>query len=104
MTFDGPNIEHCAFGGLTYHGINKEVKSNKFLTTLCDSYTQTPEYNSFDKVPMNYVTTEFFLLIIIYGYYPYNQNMEVNIKISLTPCRGIIFLSNPKCKYIYKYC
>ena len=103
MTFDGPNFGDCAFGGLTYHGIKVKVKSNKFLTTLCDSYTQKPKYNSFDKIPMNYVTTEFYLLIIIYGYYPHNKNLEISIEISLTPCRGIIFLKNSRCKYIHHY-
>ena len=100
MTFDGPNAGHCAFGGLTYHGINVKVGSNKFLTSLCGSYTQTPKYNSFDKIPMNYVTTEFYLLLIIYGYHPYNKGMELNIDISFTPCKGIVWLTKRKCKYI----
>ena len=96
MTFSGPNTKRCAYGGLSYHG----VKVKKYLATLCDNYTQTPEYNSFDKVPMNYVSTESYLLLILYGYHPYNKDMDVNIEIALTPCRGIICLDDQTCKYM----
>ena len=99
MTYNGPNIYDCAFGGLTYHGV-KLNKSN-YLPSLCDSYIQVPEYNSYDKVPMHYVSTEIYLLLIIYGYYPYNKDMDVNIEISLTPCRGIVCLDDEVCKYYH---
>ena len=96
MTYNGPNTYGCAFGGLTYHGVNAKVRN----TPLCDSYTQNPSRSSCDKVPMNYVSTDFDLLIIIYGYSPYNKDMEINMKISLTPCRGIMCLFDDACKYL----
>ena len=96
MTYTGPNSIHCLYGGITYHGIN--VKMRNYLTSLCDSYTQTPENNSFDKVPMNYVSTESKLLIIVYCYHPYNRGMDLNLDISLSPYRGIICLNDRACK------
>ena len=113
MIYNGPNALDCTFGGLTYHGIAKQVRHRPrmlpksarrnyrqhFVTTLCDSYTQTPENNSIAKVPMNYVSTESYLLIIIYGYYPYNEDMYIDIEISLTPCKGILCLNDKECKY-----
>ena len=101
MTYNGPNFQDCTFGGLTYHGINVKLRGGRrYMTTLCDNYTQTPGNNSFTKVPMNYVSTEFHLLIIIFSYYPYNSKMDININLSLTPCRGILCLDNEACKYV----
>ena len=58
--------------------------------TFCDSYTQNPRYNSFDKIPMDFITTSSHVLIVIYGHSPYNREMDVNFSITLTKCKGLI--------------
>ena len=103
MIYDGPNIMNCYFGGvsyLEYHmtevfpveftGTPLLVEKYVERKTFCDSYTKNPRYNSFDKIPMDFITTSSHVLIVIYGHSPYNREMDVNFSITLTKCKGLI--------------
>ena len=109
MTFNGPLFKDCAFEGITYFQdilSNNHSDSYKEMKTMCENFTQ--ESVSFSKIPMDFVSTEYNSVILIYGYYPYVDDMEVNLEISPTPCKGLIqcfrgdmFFSILKCQIKY---
>ena len=91
MTFNGPAFKDCAFGGITYFQdilSNNHSDSYKEMKTMCEDFTQ--ESASFNKIPMDFVSAEYHSVILIYGYYPCVDDMEVNLEISPTPCKGLI--------------
>ena len=59
------------------------------LLRLCNCYTKVPKQQSFDRVPMDFVTSGSSVWIIVFGYHPYNKGMKLELQVSVTPCRGI---------------
>ena len=98
MDYLGPNIRKCHFGGVSYYEVYNESEERK---SFCGVYMQYPSNYSFLPVPMNYVSTGHSVLIVFYGYYPFIDTMEINMEITLTPCKGIYFCGNSKYTYIY---
>ena len=92
MIYNGPDILNCNFGGVSY--LEKVDDMFEDRKSFCDSYTQHPKKDSFDKVPMDFVSKDFEALIVIYGYYPYNKEMDLKIEISETSCKGIFPCDN----------
>ena len=99
MTYNGPNIMSCYFGGISYFEFQTKLDAGKYwiqeddyvqTKTFCDSYTHKPKNSSFDMVPMDVVTVRNYVLIVIYGPHPYTKGMKVRIRISITPCKGIL--------------
>ena len=91
MTFSGPDYKYCVYGGISYiQDIpnNNSSDSYKEVKTLCENFTQ--ELASFNKIPMDFVSPEYHIIILIYSYYPYVDDMEVNLEILPTPCKGLI--------------
>ncbi len=94
LDYNGPNILDCFRGGVVFfqraHIYSKGRLKLSYIeqVTLCENYTKTPRKHTFDKVPMDYVTSTSSMLLVIYNYVPHNTNMQMLIKISTTPCRG----------------
>ena len=91
MNYGGPNIRNCHFGGVSYYEKVYNRSEPDERKSFCGRYTRNPQNNSFDIVPMSYVTEGHSLLIVFYGYYPHNKGMEINMEITLTPCKGLYF-------------
>ena len=91
MKYSGPNIRNCQFGGVSYYEKIYNRSDPEERKSFCGRYTRNPQNNSFDIVPMSYVTEGHSLLIVFYGYYPHNQGMEINMEITITPCKGLYF-------------
>ncbi len=89
ITYDGPNTLGCAHGGIIFFKPHKGEHTAQVI--LCENYTKNPGINSFDKVPMDHVTSTSNLLLVIYNYPP--TSMDVRIQISATPCRGVFACS-----------
>ena len=94
MTYTGPNIKNCIFGGIAYYQNEYVTPKNqsilKEMKTMCDTYTRNPRKNSFDKLAMDIVSTESNILIVMYRYHAYYTGMEVTLNISVVPCKGIL--------------
>ena len=97
LNFTGPNIHNCLFGGIAYYqGMYRSEGNGSFryemieIKTYCDTFTATPKEGSMDKLPIDFVSSESEMLIVIYGYHPYNTGMDVDIMVSVVPCKGVI--------------
>ena len=99
MTFSGPNINNCMFGGVAFidilHNVNNESFSfqkktrNEEIKQLCNNLTTSPRKGSFGKISMDYISSESEMFIVLYGYHPSYVGMEVNIMVSAVPCKGL---------------
>ena len=100
MRFSGPNINNCMFGGVAYidifHNLNnesfsfKKKKRNEEIKQLCDNFTTRPRKGSFAKISTDYISSGSEMFIVVYGYHPSYVGMEVNIMVSVVPCKGLI--------------
>ena len=89
FNYNGPEIKRCRYGGMFYYEPDVD-RYRKDVVRMCSTYRKTPGSKSFDRFPMDFVTSASNVLIMIYSYHPYNEIMEVKIHISVTPCKGVI--------------
>ena len=91
MTFSGPDYKDCVYGGISYFQDilnNNSLNSYREVKTMCENFTQVSA--SFNKIPMDFVSSDYHTVILIYSYYPYVDDMEVNLEILPTPCKGMV--------------
>ncbi len=93
LKFLGPNLYDCSFGGVSYfypekHNNRNQQKRYVEVNSLCGNLTNQPRMNTFDMMPMPYVSPSSSMVIVISRFQSVGE-MEVNLTISTTKCRGM---------------
>lgn len=94
MTFQGPDINNCGYGGIAfdmyqfYHHKKQLIQKTQ---TLCDNYTNNPNFNILERSLPSMVSYKNFILLTLYSYLHYS-NLKVNVIISRSPCQGTTFI------------
>ena len=87
FSFYGPNIDSCVYGGSAYF----QTDDTKFkeIITLCNNYTHLFKYKFFNKTLMDFITTNPYILVVVYFYKPVSIVSNFSLEVSISSCRGI---------------
>ena len=89
LSYTGPQMYNCSFGGIAYYQFHSNLNEYFEVRSMCDDFTNDGEYDINKKKPMDFVSEESNMLIIIYSYWPYTT-LEFVLNVAIAPCKGVI--------------